>query len=475
MFAGRSSSRLGSYARSQYRNFSTAGETCNASSAQKFAAYGGLGGALALAVNSVFAESPTDVETKSGGHVPPRQDPPHLFYGSWKNVQATKEEFLQKPPYTVEINGVTIKLNHNKNGIKEHANCMTKFLTEEMYNNLKDRTTVNGVTLDKCIKTGLENPGHPTIATVGMVAGDAESYEVFKELFDPVIDDRHGGYAPDAVHPTNLNLDEVIQGNIDPSYVISTRVRSGRSIAGIPLPPSCNKAERRKVEQVVTQCLRNLTGELKGDYYPLAGSSSYAPKPGGMSHAEEEQLREDHFLFQEPDSTLLISSGMERDWPDARGIYHNKAKNALVWLNEEDHMRIIAMEMGADIKNVFSRFVKLSQEVEKVVTKEGYGFSHSDHLGYILTCPSNLGTGLRASMMVKLPYLSQMPYFKKLAGKHRIQIRGSGGVDSEFNGVFDVSNCDRLGVGEVDLVNTMIRGVGEMIAEEKRLEELMKD
>jgi creatine kinase len=214
---------------------------------------------------------------------------------------------------------------------------------------------------------------------------------------------------------------------------------------------------------------------LGGDYYPLAGSHSYAPKPGGMSAAEEEQLREDHFLFQEPDSTLLISSGMERDWPDGRGIFHNKDKNALVWLNEEDHMRIISMEMGADIKGVFSRFVKLSQEVEKVVTQEGFGFSHTEHHGYILTCPSNLGTGLRASMMVKLPLLGQTPYFKKMAGKHRIQIRGSGGVDSAFNGVFDLSNGDRLGVGEVELVNTMIKGVGELIAEEKRLEEIMKD
>lgn len=461
-------------ARQGVRSFSSSAAATE-SNMTKLAGFGGVGIAFAYGVNSFFAEWPEAGASTAPKDAPPRQNPPHLFYGSWKNVQATKEEYLTKPEYTVDINGVSIKLNHNKNGIKEHANIMAKNLTEELYNKLKDRTTKNGVTLDKCIKTGIENPGHPTIATVGMVAGDAESYEVFKELFDPVIDQRHGGYAPDAKHPTNLDLSQVIDGNIDPSYVISTRVRSGRSIAGIPLPPSCNKAERRKVEAVVTKALRNLDGPLKGDYYPLAGSQSYGPKPGGMSHAEEEQLREDHFLFQEPDSTLLVSGGMERDWPDARGIFTNNDKNALVWLNEEDHLRIISMEMGADIKNVFSRFVNLCDAVEKVVTKEGYGFSHSEHLGYILTCPSNLGTGLRASMMVKLPYLSQMPYFKKMAGKYRIQIRGSGGVDSEFNGVFDLSNSDRLGVGEVDLVNTMIRGVGEMIEEEKRLEKLMAD
>merc|ERR1740130_1009610 len=141
----RSSNRFGSVARSQIRNFSSNSEK-EAGTLVKFTAYGGIGGLFALAVNSAFNEFPEKVEAKSG-HVSPRQDPPHLFYGSWENVEATKEAFLTKAPYTVEINGVTIKLNHNSNKIEKHANCMSRFLTEDMYNALKDRTTSNGVTL----------------------------------------------------------------------------------------------------------------------------------------------------------------------------------------------------------------------------------------------------------------------------------------------------------------------------------------
>merc|ERR1719506_1710843 len=128
---------------------------------------------------------------------------------------------------------------------------------------------------------------------------------------------------------------------------------------------------------------------------------------GGMSFAEEEQKRDDHFLFQEPDSTLLLSGGMGRHWPDGRGIFFNDKKDFLVWCNEEDHTRIIAMEMGADIRNVFSRFVAGCDAVQKVAKEEGYDFMHSEHLGFILVCPSNLGTGLRASMMIKLPLISK--------------------------------------------------------------------
>ena len=57
----------------------------------------------------------------------------------------------------------------------------------ELYDQLKSKQTKLGVTLGHCIKTGVDNPGHPHIKTVGMVAGDEESYELFKDLFDPVI------------------------------------------------------------------------------------------------------------------------------------------------------------------------------------------------------------------------------------------------------------------------------------------------
>lgn len=55
----------------------------------------------------------------------------------------------------------------------------------------------------------ITTPGHPFIMTVGCVAGDEESYEVFKELFDPVIEDRHGGYKPSDQHKTDLNADNL--------------------------------------------------------------------------------------------------------------------------------------------------------------------------------------------------------------------------------------------------------------------------
>jgi creatine kinase len=222
---------------------------------------------------------------------------------------------------------------------------------------------------------------------------------------------------------------------------------------------------------LVVAGLLKLEGDLKGDYYPLRGSRSYKAKPNGMSESMENQLRTAGNLFQEPDSTLLLSSGCGRHWPDARGIFFNNDKNFFVWLNEEDHMRIISMEKGDNVKNIFCRFAKATEVIQKTLQGAGYDFMHNDHLGWVLTCPSNLGTGLRAGAMVKVPLVSARSDFKAICAKMKLQARGSAGVDSaSTGGTWDISNADRLGKSETELVNTFTEGVANIIRWEGMLE-----
>ena len=171
-----------------------------------------------------------------------------------------------------------------------------------------------------------------------------------------------------------------------------------------------------------------------------------------MSDIEQEKLIREHLLFDKPVSPLLLSSGMARDWPNGRGIWLNESKDFLVWINEEDHTRIISMETGGNIKRTFERFCIGLKEVEEQITRTGHGFMWNSHHGYILTCPSNLGTALRASVHVKLPLLSKDRRFEQILKLFRLQKRGTGGVDTAAtNGVFDISNLDRLGHSEVSL------------------------
>merc|ERR1719271_1037613 len=183
-----------------------------------------------------------------------------------------------------------------------------------------------------------------------------------------------------------MDISKISDIDIDPfnKYVLTTRVRTGRSVRGFRLPPTIGFEERRKLEAVAVKGLLNMTGDLKGDYFPLHGSRSYGPKPNGMSEADEESLRSMGNLFQEPDSTLLLASGMGRHWPDGRGVFHNDLNNLFVWVGEEDHLRIVSMQgsrsgptaKGKDIKEVSARFMRACEQVKKVLVAEGSDFMH---------------------------------------------------------------------------------------------------
>merc|ERR1712142_1462276 len=334
-------------------------------------------------------------------------------------------------------------------------------LDPEIYAKLRDKVTPSGCPLDRIIQTGVDNPGHPFIMTVGCVAGDEESYEVFADLLDPVIDGRHNGYGKDAKNKTDLNPDNLKGGIFDEKYVLSSRVRTGRSIKGISLPPHCTRGERRAIEKIAVDALAGLEGEFKGKYYPLSK----------MTDAEQDQLIADHFLFDKPVSPLLTCAGMARDWPDARGIWHNDSKTFLVWVNEEDHPRVISMQQGGNMRDVFRRFCQGLAQIEEVFKKHNHGFMWNEHLGYVLTCPSNLGTGLRGGVHVKLPKLSTHAKFEEILTRPRLQKRGTGGVDTaSVGGTFDISNADRLGSSEVAQVQLVVDGVKLMVEMEKKLE-----
>jgi creatine kinase/arginine kinase len=121
------------------------------------------------------------------------------------------------------------------------------------------------------------------------------------------------------------------------------------------------------------------------------------------------------------------------------------------------------MEKGADILAVFTRLSKAASLIEKEAK-----FAHDDHLGYITSCPTNLGTALRASVHIKLPLLAKnKAEFERIAAHYYVQIRGIHGEHTETDdGIFDISNLRRLGRSEVDLVQDMYNGVKAMIRAE---------
>ncbi len=332
------------------------------------------------------------------------------------------------------------------------SSLLYRHLSEPAFEQLKDKITGSGFTFAQAINSGVVNQD----SSIGIYAGDAESYTLFSALFDPIIADYHGFTKTD-IHRSNLNMKTLSAPNPDPDglYILSTRIRVGRNVAEVPLGPALSREQRNTIESQVAKSLCNLSGELAGTYYPLLG----------MDETVRDQLVADHFLFKAGDR-FLDAAGLNRDWPEGRGIFHNREKTFLVWVNEEDQLRIISMQQGGDIEAVFTRLVTAVKEIEKTVT-----FMFDQRLGYVTSCPTNLGTAMRASVHIRLPKLAaDMPAFKNIADSHHLQIRGIHGEHSESeSGIFDISNKRRLGVTEVECVQDMYNGVVALINKEKEL------
>merc|ERR1719232_2308650 len=120
------------------------------------------------------------------------------------------------------------------------------------------------------------------------------------------------------------------------------------------------------------------------------------------------------------------------------------------------------MQTDGNMGEVWKRFCNAINAVEKSMKDDGFEYMFSDHLGYILTCPSNLGTRIRAGVHIKIPILSKHELFPEILKKMRLQKRGTGGVDTgsgNDDGWFDISNADRMGKSELELVQLVVDGV----------------
>nr|ACP43444.1 arginine kinase [Meretrix meretrix]ACP43445.1 arginine kinase [Meretrix lyrata] len=332
---------------------------------------------------------------------------------------------------------------YNKVSKGESQSLMKKFLTADVYNKLKDKKTSLGGTLAHCINSGCLHLG----SKVGIYACDPEAYTVFEDVFNPVIKAYHKVDSINHPEPTfGTDAEVAALENIDPEnkMVLSTRIRVARSHAKYPFPPACTSEDLENMQDDTVAALKTLTGELAGNYYPL----------NKMDEATQKQMVEDHFLFRDDDDVLRDAGGYKY-WDTGRGIFHNKDKTFLTWVNEEDHLRLISMQKGGDLGAVYRRLVKAIGELEKKLT-----FAKRKGYGYLTFCPSNLGTTLRASVHMAIPNVSKQPNFKEFCEKYSIQPRGIHGEHSESEGgVYDLSNKRRLGLTEYQAVREMLDGV----------------
>ena len=208
--------------------------------------------------------------------------------------------------------------------------------------------------------------------------------------------------------------------------VLSTRIRLARNLIGSPFPERADTIQRRTVLTRCAEQLRALPQMKKGTFLDVTD----------LSMLERQVLVERHLISRE------LSDGEE-----GTGVYINQRQTCSVMINEEDHLRIQFLKTGFNLKSVWKLIDALDSELEKSID-----FAFSRDFGYLTACPTNLGTGLRASVMMHLPGLvvaGQMERVMRAVNQLGITVRGLFGEGSDASGhIFQISNQQTLGETE---------------------------
>ncbi len=381
------------------------------------------------------------------------------------------------PDYDLKIEESLTKNEYPDKKMEEartakHTSLCAQVCTAEVWNKYKEVVSSGPAkwTLARAINSGVMYPD----SFVGCHAGDKESYDDFKDFFYPVIEKYHSGFSmeegssltgtpSERMDPNKISID--LTGSAK-DKIASTRIRLARNLSMFPLNPGGSRESREEVVALMAKVYAQIP-----DDSDLAGELFLHTT---MPDEKRQELIDDHFLFRGKDR-MQAASGYHEHWPHGRGVYLNKAKTFINWVNEGDHLRIISMEMGGDVRGVFERLsagAKLIEDGVKAITGASEVFMMHPKFGAVTCCPSNIGTGMRGSVHIMVPKLIKAIGFDeidRLCRERNCQARGSSGEHSEVVDRIDVSNWRRIGFPEYELVEDMIRCANFLAEEEDKI------
>ena len=229
------------------------------------------------------------------------------------------------------------------------------------------------------------------------------------------------------------------------AIVLMTRIRLARNLAGKSFPGWAKEKERSAILETCRDALAEAP-QMK---------RSLVTTVDELSELERQILVERHLISRE-------LSGAKA----GAGVVISKDQAFSVMINEEDHLRIQTMRAGFQLKKTWAAINDLDTALED---KLDYAFSPT--IGYLTACPTNLGTGMRASAMMHLPALvisSQMEKVVRAVNQLGMVVRGLFGEGSDASGsIFQISNQTTLGRSEGELLDYLVRVVKHVIEREE--------
>ncbi len=229
--------------------------------------------------------------------------------------------------------------------------------------------------------------------------------------------------------------------------VVSSRIRLARNISGIPFPNRLNAVQLKEINSKIKKAV----GESK---LPIAEKLKYI-EMDSVPETERFSMVERHIISREFANNYK-----------GRAILLSEDESVCVMLAEEDHIRIQVIFAGFNLEKCY----KTACEVDKLFC-ESLDIAYNEKLGFLTECTTNLGTGLRASVMLHLPMLDLSGEFKSIsesAGKLGFAVRGLYGEGSKATAsLYQISNQITLGISENDAIENLGAITKQLIEKER--------
>lgn len=243
------------------------------------------------------------------------------------------------------------------------------------------------------------------------------------------------------------------QERSEQDVAISTRIRVARNIEKYIFPLYINLEDSDRLTDDVLQTVKDEFGDVNFRFYRI----------GDLSQRERTMFVEEH----------LISPTLT-DKTDKSSFLVSDDEKSTIMINEEDHLRIQILTPGLDFENAWEICSEIDDKLEKHLK-----FAYDAELGYLTACPTNVGTGLRASVMLHLPCLKMTGNINALIESLRklgLTVRGMYGEGTEVLGnLYQISNQTTLGATEEEIINKLNKLIGQVVSKERKIREYLKD
>jgi protein arginine kinase len=239
----------------------------------------------------------------------------------------------------------------------------------------------------------------------------------------------------------------------EPDVVMSSRIRLARNLAGFPFHAKATEEQKAEILARAKAVTENLA----------LGSKRWFVDVSSSPNLETRFLVERHLISRE----LAMGKG-------PRGAAFGSDERLSVMVNEEDHLRLQAIHSGLALEAAFEDALRIDLAFEEMVT-----YAVSPTWGYLTACPTNVGTGLRASVMLHLPalvYAKQMEKVFQAANRTNLAVRGFYGEGTMASGDFyQISNQVTLGIDEKDVLRSLHRMLPTIVQYEREVRQHLLD